>query len=108
MVSLVFYLLVSDPWARHTKAYERGGIREDLANLHVMPTSTRAFAAPDAQMQCAALSSWWRTKRSSRICLVVDISGSMEGEKLRQAQHGLEAFVSYFRSDREQLALIAF
>lgn len=96
------------PMGPHTKAYEKGGIREDLAGLHVMPTSTRAFAAPDAQMQYAALNSWWLTKRSSRICLVVDISGSMEGEKLRQAQRGLEAFVSYFRSDREQLGLIAF
>ncbi|MGQ9675280.1 MAG: extracellular solute-binding protein [Chloroflexota bacterium] len=47
-------------------------------------------------------------KRRANIILVADISGSMEGEKLKRAQEAMVSFIKQIPSDEERVGLIAF
>lgn len=51
---------------------------------------------------------WQFTKRKANIYLVVDTSGSMEGEKLAAAQAALREFLSQIKGDEEQVGLVEF
>ena len=51
---------------------------------------------------------WLQTKRPASIVLVVDVSGSMEGDKLAGAKGALFSFVDQIESERDHVALIAF
>lgn len=51
---------------------------------------------------------WWYTKRHTNIYLVADVSGSMEGRKLQDAQGALHAFLDQIVGDSERVGLIAF
>lgn len=51
---------------------------------------------------------WWYTKRHTNVYLVVDTSGSMEGEKLEGAQEALRIFVEQIKGDMERVGLIEF
>jgi len=51
---------------------------------------------------------WWYTKRHTNIYLVVDVSGSMEGRKLQDAQEALLAFLDQIRGQSERVGLISF
>jgi len=51
---------------------------------------------------------WTYTKRKTNVILVVDTSGSMEGEKLARAQEGLRAFLEQIKGDQERVGLIEF
>ena len=51
---------------------------------------------------------WWYTKRHTSVYLVVDVSGSMEGSKLYNAQEALRVFVEQIKGDAEQVGLISF
>jgi len=51
---------------------------------------------------------WWYTKRPTNIYLVVDTSGSMEGDKIELTQIALQSFVEQIRGDRDQVGMIAF
>jgi Ca-activated chloride channel family protein len=51
---------------------------------------------------------WWYTKRHTNVFLVVDTSGSMEGDKLENARLGLQAFVEGIRGDQERVGMIEF
>jgi len=51
---------------------------------------------------------WWYTKRHTNVYLVVDTSGSMEGEKLESAQEALRIFVEQIKGDLERVGLIEF
>lgn len=51
---------------------------------------------------------WWYTKRPTNVFLVVDTSGSMEGEKLRLTKEALKAFVSQIRGERDRVGLVEF
>ena len=51
---------------------------------------------------------WRLTKKPANIYLVVDVSGSMEGEKLAGAKRAIYSFVSQIQGNRDQLAIIAF
>jgi Ca-activated chloride channel family protein len=51
---------------------------------------------------------WWYTKRHTNVYLVVDTSGSMEGEKLQAAQQALRVFLEQIQGDLEQVGLIEF
>jgi Ca-activated chloride channel family protein len=51
---------------------------------------------------------WWYTKRHTNVYLVADVSGSMEGTKLRNAQQALRVFVEQIQGDTERLGMIAF
>jgi Ca-activated chloride channel family protein len=51
---------------------------------------------------------WWYTKRPTNVYLVVDTSGSMQGDKLRHTQDALQAFVDQIQGDRDRVGLIEF
>ncbi|TFG73148.1 MAG: VWA domain-containing protein [Anaerolineales bacterium] len=51
---------------------------------------------------------WWYTKRPTNVYLVVDTSGSMEGDKIELTQMALQSFVEQIRGDRDQVGMIAF
>jgi Ca-activated chloride channel family protein len=51
---------------------------------------------------------WQYTKRKANIYLVVDTSGSMEGEKLAAAQAALREFLRQIKGDQEQVGLVEF
>jgi len=51
---------------------------------------------------------WWYTKRHTNVYLVVDTSGSMQGEKLANVQVALEVFLDSVKGDRERVGLIDF
>ncbi len=51
---------------------------------------------------------WWYTKRHTNVYLVVDTSGSMQGEKLDNAQEALRVFLDQIRGDMEQVGLVEF
>jgi len=51
---------------------------------------------------------WWYTKRHTNVYLVVDTSGSMQGEKLDNVQAALEAFLNSIQGDQERVGLIDF
>lgn len=52
--------------------------------------------------------SWWYTKRHTNVYLVVDVSGSMEGRKLADAQAALKTFLDQIKGDLERVGLITF
>lgn len=51
---------------------------------------------------------WWYTKRHTNVFLVVDTSGSMEGEKLEAVREALRVFLDQIQGDLEQVGLIRF
>jgi Ca-activated chloride channel homolog len=51
---------------------------------------------------------WYFTKRPTNVYLVVDTSGSMEGEKIVRAREALAAFVGEIKGDRDRVGLIEF
>ena len=51
---------------------------------------------------------WQYTKRRTNIFLVVDVSGSMAGDKLADAQAALRIFVEQIQNPEERVGLIAF
>lgn len=51
---------------------------------------------------------WRLTKKAANISLVVDVSGSMKGEKISGAKGALLSFIDQIEGDRDRVALIAF
>jgi len=51
---------------------------------------------------------WRLTKKPANIYLVVDVSGSMQGEKLTGAKSALLSFIDQIEGDRDSVALVAF
>jgi Ca-activated chloride channel family protein len=51
---------------------------------------------------------WQYTKRKANVFLVVDTSGSMEGEKLGAAQAALREFLGQIKGDQERVGLVEF
>lgn len=51
---------------------------------------------------------WYYTKRPTNVYLVVDTSGSMEGNKIVRAREALTAFVGQIQGDRDQLGIVEF
>ncbi len=63
---------------------------------------------PNASVIKVVRDVWWYTKRHTNVYLVVDTSGSMEGEKLEQAQAALHSFLEQIKGDTERVGLIEF
>lgn len=51
---------------------------------------------------------WQYTKRKTNVYLVADVSGSMQGEKLEQAQEAFLTFLSLIKGEKERVGLIVF
>jgi len=51
---------------------------------------------------------WWYTKRHTNVYLIADVSGSMEGRKLRDAQDALRVFIDQIQGGSERVGLITF
>lgn len=51
---------------------------------------------------------WWYTKRHTNVYLVVDTSGSMQGEKLENAQAALRTFIGQIHGDQERVGMVLF
>ena len=51
---------------------------------------------------------WWYTKRPSNIFLVVDTSGSMEGEKLENVRTALSSFTDQIRGAQDRVGMVEF
>jgi Ca-activated chloride channel family protein len=63
---------------------------------------------PNAAVVDVVRNVWWYTKRHTNVYLVVDVSGSMRGEKIQGAQAALRAFVDQIQGDLERVGLIEF
>jgi Ca-activated chloride channel family protein len=51
---------------------------------------------------------WRLTKRPANIYVVVDTSGSMQGDKIAGAKEALLSFIEQIETDRDRVALVAF
>ncbi len=51
---------------------------------------------------------WWYTKRHTNVYLVVDTSGSMQGEKLDAAREALNVFLDQIKGDQESVGIVEF
>jgi Ca-activated chloride channel family protein len=51
---------------------------------------------------------WWHTKRHTNVVLVVDTSGSMEGDKIANVKEALRAFVEQIKGPEEAVGLVEF
>ncbi len=67
-----------------------------------------ALQIPGAEVVQVVRDVWWYTKRHTNVFLVVDTSGSMEGDKIRNVKQALEAFVEQIKGTEESVGLIEF
>jgi Ca-activated chloride channel family protein len=70
------------------------------------PQTTLQLPPPD--VVAAVQNAWALTKRKTNVILVVDSSGSMEGDKLSNAQAALRTFLAQIPSDQERVGLVEF
>ncbi len=70
------------------------------------PQTTLQLPAPD--VVSVVQNVWALTKRKTNVILVVDTSGSMEGDKLDNAQSALRTFLAQIPSDQERVGLVEF
>jgi len=70
------------------------------------PYTTLQIPAPS--VVSVVRNAWQFTKRRTNIFLVADVSGSMEGTKLKDAKEALRTFLDQVQGDEERIGLIAF
>ena len=63
---------------------------------------------PNASVVDVVRNVWQYTKRHTNVYLVVDVSGSMRGDKIQGAQEALRIFVDQMEGDLERVGLIEF
>ncbi len=63
---------------------------------------------PTADVVQVVQNAWALTKRKTNVILVVDTSGSMEGEKLDNAKLALRTFLAQIPTDQERVGLVEF
>jgi Ca-activated chloride channel family protein len=63
---------------------------------------------PPADVIAVVRDSWYYTKRPTNVYLVVDTSGSREGNKLVRTQEALNSFVAQIRGNRDRVGIIEF
>jgi Ca-activated chloride channel family protein len=51
---------------------------------------------------------WWLTKRHTNVMLVVDTSGSMDGDKISNVKEALKIFVDQIQGDQERVGMVLF
>jgi Ca-activated chloride channel family protein len=67
-----------------------------------------ALQIPGASVVQVVRDVWWYTKRHTNVVLVVDTSGSMEGDKIQNVKEALRAFVEQIKGPEEAVGLIEF
>lgn len=70
------------------------------------PETTLQLPSPDVVQ--VVQNAWALTKRKTNVMLVVDTSGSMQGEKLANARAALRTFLAQIPSDQERVGLVEF
>ena len=70
------------------------------------PQTTLQLPAPDVVQVVQNV--WALTKRKTNVFLVVDTSGSMNGDKLDNAQAALKTFLAQIPTDQERVGLVEF
>jgi Ca-activated chloride channel homolog len=70
------------------------------------PQTTLQLPSPD--VVSVVRNAWAFTKRKTNVFLVADTSGSMDGDKLNNAQTALRAFLAQILSDQERVGLVEF
>ncbi len=70
------------------------------------PKTTLQLPSPD--VISVVQNVWSATKRRANVILVADTSGSMQGEKLANAQAALRTFLTQIPSDEEKVGLVEF
>ncbi len=70
------------------------------------PQTTLQLPAPDVVQVVQNV--WALTKRKANVILVVDTSGSMDGDKLTNAQVALRTFLAQIPTDQERVGLVEF
>jgi len=77
--------------------------------LNVNPDEpTALLQVPSPGTLEAIREAWLLTKRPANIVLVIDVSGSMEGEKLSGVKGALFSFIDQIEGNRDQVALVTF
>jgi Ca-activated chloride channel homolog len=90
-------------------------IKIDGANSPINVNNGADPAKPQTSLQVPAAAvldvvreSWLANKRRTNVMLVVDTSGSMEGEKINNVKDALATFLDQIKSDEERVGLIEF
>ncbi len=79
------------------------------ANNGADPTKPQtSLQVPSAAVLDVVRESWLANKRRTNVMLVVDTSGSMEGEKIQNVKEALSTFLDQIKSDNERVGLIEF
>jgi Ca-activated chloride channel family protein len=82
----------------------------DLANgtdPRISPETVRSLPSPDAEVSAAVIDLFAITKRKATIIIVLDVSGSMEGEKIKSATAATVEFLSRL-DPNDEVALMTF
>jgi len=56
----------------------------------------------------AVQQSWFQAKRRTNVMLVVDTSGSMEGDKITNVKQALKIFIEQIQNDQERVGMVLF
>jgi Ca-activated chloride channel homolog len=79
------------------------------ANNGADPTKPQtSLQVPSAAVLDVVRESWLANKRRTNVMLVVDTSGSMEGEKIDNVQEALTTFLDQIKSNEERVGLFEF
>ncbi len=80
---------------------------EHGTNPQITPNTIPPLAFPDADVSAAITDLFMITKRKATIIIVLDISGSMQGEKIRSATEATVAFLKRLHPD-DKVGVMAF
>ena len=81
-------------------------IRADNGVDPAQPKTSLQVPAP-AVLQMVQ-QTWWLTKRRANVMLVVDTSGSMQGDKIANVKQALKIFVEQIQNDQERVGMALF
>lgn len=80
---------------------------ENGTDPRITPDTVPSLAFPDADVSAAIIDMFLLTKRKATVIVVLDISGSMQGEKIRTATDATVSFLKRLHPD-DRVAVLAF
>jgi Ca-activated chloride channel family protein len=80
---------------------------ENGTDPRISPANNPAFPSPDADVSAAVIDLFLITKRKATIIIVLDVSGSMEGERIKTATAATVEFLSRL-DPNDRVALLTF